>query len=137
MIEIPVLQATPAFGLHENPMGKAAYRFCIQNLVNEQVWTGFGFTPDWTKALLYASANEACKDMRKIMMSFYDSAPVTVYEAPVRIEVFGEADMLRVAQWLSKASVLKLRTDDYGNGPDGSLVLPVIHWAEMEKVSHE
>lgn len=66
MIEIPVLQATPAFGLHENPMGKAAYRYCIQNLVNETVWTGYGFTSDWSKATLYASANEACRDMRKI-----------------------------------------------------------------------
>lgn len=129
IVDPPVLQATPAFG------AEGADRFVIQNLKNEHVWTGDGFSPDWKHALLYASANRACGDMRQIMLRVYEGEPLTVFETPCRIEVFGETEMLNVQQWLSRAALLKLRNDDYGNGPGNSLVIPSIHWAEMEPIN--
>lgn len=128
IVDPPVLQATPSFGTD------SADRFVIQNLKNEHVWTGNGFSPNWKHALLYADANRACGDMRKIMMQIYAGELLTVFEAPCRVEVFGYAPMLHVQQWLSRASLLKLRTDSLGNGPNDSLVVPTIHWAEMEQI---
>lgn len=133
----PILQAVPAFGLHDNLLGRPAARYAIRNLVNDHVWTGNGFSPDWERALLYAHPNEACIDMREILLKVYQNEPLAVFEAPCRVEVFGEATMEQVQRWLSHSAVLKLRTDDYGNGPRNSLVIPSIHWAEMEQIDAE
>jgi hypothetical protein len=127
----PVLQALPHFG-NEN-----ATRYVIRNIVNQHVWTGHRFSADWRDALLYAHPNEACIDMQVIMRRVYDGQPVRFYEAPCRVEVFGDVSMLDVQRWLSLSAVLKLRTDDYGNGPRKALVIPSIHWAEMERTDEK
>ena len=131
IVDPPVLQATPAFGTD------GADRFVIQNLKNRHVWTGDDFSPEWKNALLYASVNRACGDMRRIMMRVYEGELLTIYETPCRIEVFGYAPMIHVQKWLSRAALLKLRTDDFGNGPNDSLVIPSIHWSEMEQVDEK
>ena len=131
IIDPPVLQATPAFG------AEGADRFVIQNLKNHHVWTGDDFSPDWKNAVLYANVNRACGDMRQIMLRVYDGEPLTIFEAPCRVEVFGYAPMLHVQQWLSRASLLKLRTDDYGNGPNDTLTIPTIHWSEMKLIDEK
>ena len=129
IFEPPILKAIPAFGTDD------AVRYAIQNLVNEQIWTGDCFTPDWSQARLYAAPNDACMDMRKIMIRAYDHQPLTVYEAPTRIEVYGEASLKELQHWLSRAAVLRIRNSEYGNGPGNSLAMPSIHWAEMERAS--
>ena len=129
IFEPPILKAIPAFGT-EN-----AVRYAIQNLVNSEVWAGDCFTPDWNRARLYAQPNHACMDMRKIMIEAYDHQPLTIYEAPTRIEVFGEVELRQLQHWLSRAALLRIRNSDYGNGPAGSLAMPSIHWAEMKRLS--
>lgn len=110
IIEPPILKAVPAFGT-EN-----AVRYAIQNLVNDQVWTGNCFSHDWNRARLYAQPNDACLDMREIMISAYEHQPLTVYEAPTCIEVFGEVEMRHLQHWLSRAAVLRIRNSEYGTG---------------------
>lgn len=129
IFEPPILKAVPAFGAED------AVRYAIQNLVNDQIWTGKEFSPDWSQARLYAAPNDACLDMRKIMIRASDHKPLTVYEAPTRIEVFGDVEMRRVQQFLSRAALLRVRTSECGNGPGSSLVIPSVHWAEMRKKS--
>ena len=123
----PILKAVPEFGT-EN-----AVRYAIQNLVDDQVWTGNCFSHDWSQARLYAQPNDACIDMRNIMISAYEHQPLTIYEAPTRIEVFGEVELRQLQHWLSRAAVLRIRNLEYGNGPGNSLAMPAIHWAEMER----
>ena len=127
IFEPPILKAIPAFGT-EN-----AVRYAIQNLVDDQVWTGDCFSHDWNRARLYAQPNHACMDMRLIMLKVYDHQPLTLYEAPTRIEVFGDVEMKQLQHWLSRAAVLRIRNSEYGNGPGNSLAMPSIHWAEMER----
>ena len=123
----PILKAIPAFGTDDAP------RYAIQNLVDDQIWTGKDFSPDWDRAMLYAAPNDACADMRQIMVRVFDHQPLAIYEAPTRIEVFGDVSMRQVQQFLSRASILRVRNSEYGNGPAGSLAIPSIHWAEMKK----
>lgn len=129
IFEPPILKAIPAFGTED------AVRYAIQNLVNSEVWTGDCFSHDWGRARLYAAPNDACMDMRLIMLKVYDHQLLTLYEAPTRIEVFGEASLKELQHWLSRAAVLRIRNSEYGNGPGGSLAMPSIHWAEMKRVS--
>jgi hypothetical protein len=129
IFEPPILKAIPDFGT------PVATRWAIQNLVDDQVWTGNCFSPDWNRARLYAEPNDACLDMRKIMIRAYDHQPLTVYEAPTRIEVFGDVEMRQLQHWLSRAAVLRIRNSEYGNGPKDTLAMPAIHWAEMKRVS--
>lgn len=123
----PLLKAVPEFGTDDAP------RYAIQNLVNEQYWTGECFTPDAKKAMLYAHPNDACMDMRLIMLKVYDEEPRRIFVAPTKIEVFGEASMRQIQCWLSRAALMRIRNSEYGNGPNNSLVMPAIHWAEMKR----
>lgn len=129
IFEPPILKAVPDFGT------PAATRWAIQNLVNSKVWTGDCFSHDWSQARLYAAPNDACMDMRLIMLEVYDHQSLTLYEAPTRIEVFGEVEMKQLQHWLSRAAVLRIRNSEFGNGPAGSLAMPAIHSAEMERAS--
>ena len=129
VFEPPILKAIPDFGT------PAATRWAIQNLVNDQLWTDDCFSHDWNRARLYAEPNHACMDMTLQMISAYEHEPLTVYEAPTRIEVFGEVELRRLQHWLSRSAVLRIRNSEYGNGPNGSLAMPAIHWAEMERTN--
>ena len=124
----PLLKAVPEFGTDDAP------RYAIQNLVNEQYWTGEGFSPNAKKAMLYAHPNDACMDMRLIMMKVYDEEKLTLYHAPTRIEVYGEHEMKQLQHWLSRAALMRIRNTEYGNGPNNSLAMPAVHWAEMERI---
>ena len=127
IFEPPILKAVPDFGT------PAATRWAIQNLVNDQVWTGDYFSHDWSQAMLYAHPNDACMDMRLIMMKVYEHEKLTMYHAPTRIEVYGEHEMKQLQHWLSRAALMRIRNTEFGNGPGNSLAMPAIHWAEMER----
>ena len=127
----PILKAVPEFGTDDAP------RYAIQNLVNEQYWTGQGFSPKWEHAALYAQPNHASLDMRQIMMQVYKDEAQRIFVAPTRIEVFGEASIKQIQHWLSRAALMRIRNSEYGNGPGNSLVMPAIHWAQMESSEME
>ena len=98
-------------------------RFLISDDQGRQ-WTGEEFSE---QGVLYGSRNHACGDVHAILKGFFQSEPVR-YVAPVVIEVFGEADIAKVARYLAQASILHIATGKYGNGPEGTLVLPTIEW---------
>ena len=124
----PLLKAVPEFGTDDAP------RYAIKDLVNSQYWTGERFTPNGKKAMLYAHPNDACMDMRLIMMKVYEEEELTLYHAPTRIEVYGEHKMEELKHWLSRAALMRIVNSQYGNGPDNSLAMPSIHWAEMVEI---
>jgi len=98
-------------------------RFLIEDDHGRQ-WTGQDFSD---QGVLYALRNRACADVHAILKGFFQVEPVR-YMAPVVIEVYGEADVGKVARYLSQASILHIATGKYGNGPEGTLVLPTIEW---------
>lgn len=117
-------------GPHEHP------RFLIQNLHDGFVWTGIGFHCDWTHARLYAHPSDAGADMQEILKDFYGQLPMHRYVVPVEIEVFGNVSQKDIARYLYRASVLSIRTPEFGNGPGEALVLPVIHWGFIKELKH-
>ena len=105
-------------------------RFLISDDHGRQ-WTGQDFSD---QGILYAARNQACGDVHTILKGFFQTEPVQ-YEAPLVIEVYGDADVAKVARYLSKASTLHIGTGKYGNGPGSSLVLPTIEWCRIEEVA--
>ena len=123
-----ILRAVPEFGPPH------ARRYAIQNIRTKTFWTGDDFTPDWTKARLYDRPSTACFEMQEILTAVYGHLPLKRFKVPVEIEVYGEVPKNVVARWLCQATVLNIRTHEYGNGPRNSLVLPTIHWGLIEEI---
>lgn len=127
-LNAPILRAVPEFGPPN------ARRYAILNVATGELWTGKSFQSDRSQARLYSEPNLACVDMREILVSYYDHLPLRRYRAPVEIEVYGSVTPQAVAWWLSRASLLCLRTTEYGNGPHESYVAPTIHWGLVEEI---
>jgi hypothetical protein len=115
-------------------------RFVIRNLQNDMFWDGESFVDDFDQARMYAHPSDACADMQDILKEHYGVLRQRRFVVPVEIEVFGNVSKRDIAEYLSRASVLSIRTEEYGNGPEESLVLPVIHWGfikELKKAALE
>lgn len=123
-----ILRAVPEFGPPH------ARRYAIVNLGTKEYFTGDGFSKDWTHARLYATPTSACADMQTILKLVYEDKPLKRYRVPIEIEVFGDVSKATVARWLSRSTVLNMRTHEFGNGPRDSLVLPVVHWGLIEEL---
>lgn len=108
-------------------------RFLIQD-DNERVWTGERFHANG--AALFANQNDACLEVHSILKRHFDGIEPKRYVVPCFIEVFSEelVSEVEVASFLSKATRLELHTNEYGNGPNNSLVLPVIDWKRIEEI---
>jgi len=128
--------------LRANPVGPPiARRYVIQNLEDGKVWTGEEFVESTEEAmkndaLKYATPTAACADMQEIMRIIYGDKPCRRYVVPIELEVYGDDDitLTKVARWMHQASVLNVRTHQYGNGPRDSLVLPVVHWGLIKEI---
>jgi len=59
------------------------------------------------------------------------------FVAPVEIEVYGVAPKKKLVRWLHQASVLHLKTDQFGNGPRECLILPTINWGLMRRIAED
>jgi hypothetical protein len=113
--------------------GPAVNRFVIKDQL-ARVWNGKRFGADG--GALYAKSNDAAADIHKILKCHFIGVEPQRFVVPVYIEVFNEGPMqlASVAQYLSKSSRLYIDTDTHGNGPKGSLVLPVIEWGRIEQI---
>ena len=52
----------------------------------------------------------------------------------VEIEVYGDTTLTKLARYLHLASVLNVKTHEFGNGPKGCLVMPTIHFGLIKKI---
>ena len=120
--------------LRADPIGNPDFlRYVINDIENKEFWNGKKFIPDVKESLRYACLNQTCKDMGEILRNFYSPMKKRTFVVPIEIDVFGMANPKEVTQYLYRASEFKIRTDVYGNGPPGNLVLPVIRWARIEE----
>ena len=109
-------------------------RYVIQNYRDATAWNGESFVEDWDAARKYATASDACADMGDILRNFYGRLPRKRYVCPVEIEVYGAASRTKIARYLHQASVLNVRTHEFGNGPGECLVLPTIHFGLLKEI---
>ena len=120
--------------LRADPIGNPEFaRYVIHDIENKEFWDGKKFTTEMRYVTRYACLNTTFKDMGEILRNFYSPMKKRTFVVPVEIEVYGMADPKEVAQYLYRASEFKIRTDVYGNGPPGNLVLPVIQWPRIKE----
>ena len=109
-------------------------RFVILNVRNSLMWDGQSFVDDFDLARKYWHPSDACADMQDILREHYGQLRRRRFVLPVEVEVFGGVSQREIAEYLYRASVLSIRTEEYGNGPAECLVLPTIHWGSIREL---
>lgn len=126
-----ILRAEIAFGPPH------ARRYVIVNFETGEAWSGTGFVKDWNSAIKYASPSTACCDMQMLLRRAYEHLPVTRYAVPLVVDVYGDVSPGEVATWLHASTLLHVRTHEFGNGPNKSLVCPTIYWPMIEPLNED
>ncbi|MCP6391125.1 hypothetical protein NL487_29820, partial [Klebsiella pneumoniae] len=74
---------------------------------------------DETKALRFASSNEACHEVQRLLLLDCMQLPVKRYNAPVYLELFCDHDVpeIEVKRWLHRVAKLLIDSPNHGNGP--------------------
>lgn len=109
-------------------------RFVILHLRSNLMWDGESFVDDFDQARKFWHPSDACGEMQDILREHYGQLRRRRFVVPVEIEVYGSVTPKEVAEYLSRASILSIRTEEYGNGPAECLVLPVIHWGYIREL---
>lgn len=118
------------------PVGTPEFqRYTINDEKNRR-WNGERFVSTG-EGVRYADYSDAAMDLQMILKKYFEGQTPTRYVVPVFIEVYGDVPVALVAQHLSKTASLFLDTPKQGYGPDGSLILPVIHWGQIEEYNGE
>ena len=88
---------------------------------------------------LYARHNDAASDLVNILKSHFDGVSPVKYVVPLIVEVYSDdpVSSVEVVDFLSDHSRLYLNTTIHGHGPRKSLVVPTIHWDQIEEVTSE
>jgi hypothetical protein len=97
-------------------------------------WTGRRFTKDQRKALAYADENVIARDMRRILKRRCKGLILYRFVAPVMIDVYaeGKIDEEEMAWFLSQNVFVSMDGLGTGEGPDESVVLPLVKWEKLK-----
>ncbi|GAA4444249.1 hypothetical protein [Novipirellula rosea] len=109
-------------------------RFFILNVRNNLMWDGESFVDDFDQARKYWHPSDACADMQDILREHYGQLRRRRFVVPVEIEVYGSVSPKEIAEYLHRASILSIRSEEFGNGPAECLVLPIIHWGFIKEL---
>lgn len=110
-------------------------RYIILRVEDRTLWDGKAFTCDFDVAQKHYRPSDACFEIQRIMKEQYKNQPHRRYVVPVEIDVYGDVTTKQIAEYLHRATVLSIRTEEFGNGPtDDSYVAPVIHWGYIKPV---
>lgn len=111
-------------------------RFVIMRVDTDEPvwWDGQSFVDDVEFAQLYARPSDACFQMQDILKDHYGQLPKRRFVVPIEIEVYGDVTNRDIAEYLHRASVLSIRTEEFGNGPKETYVAPVIHWGYIRQI---
>jgi hypothetical protein len=129
----PVILSLHQVGTPEHP------RFCISDQylrywAGEKGWTD---QKDESKAMLFASAQEALQMMHTLMVIRHCDLPRRVFSATVAVELFAPAEVCvrDLQQWLLRATKLLIDSPRHGNGPiEGSYGAVRIDWGQLKEV---
>lgn len=108
-------------GPHEFP------RFVIRS--DDRIWDGQDFVEHSDQPQYFATNEDAYQEIHRIFRAMYGK-PIQVMVAPVVVEVFADQEVRRgeLIDYLARNSELFV---DMRNGPQGSLILPVIDWGRL------
>lgn len=110
-------------------------RFVIRKLEDDTFWNGVEFTDDIETSQKHYTPSDACFVMQDILKEHYRELPKRKFVVPIEIEVFGKVTKRDIAEYLHRASIFSIRTEEFGNGPiDESYVAPVIHWGFLRPI---
>lgn len=118
--------------LYVIPSGPPEFRrFAIADEQN-RFWDGQQFSKT---GQLYARHHEAALQLQAILKSHFAGVEPVRLVAPVVVDVFSRTptDHLAVANYLSQAARLWINTNDFGYGPNGSLVSTQIPWGRLRQ----
>lgn len=96
-----------------------------------------GWTEDEARALRFASSNEACKEVQRLLLMNHVLLPLKRYRAPVYLDLYCEHNVteIEIKRWLHRSAKLLIDSPTHGNGPvSGSLGLTTIRWSELEEL---
>ncbi len=106
----------------------------------QRYWTGSAWVADERKGLTYASSNDACIDVQRLLTAPYMDKPVRRFRAPVYLDLFCDRAIPKheLVRWLVRCSKLLLDHSNCGIGPvSGSLGNLTIEWGELEQVTEQ
>lgn len=108
-------------------------RFVIRRLEDNTFWNGTEFNEDLENSQKYYTPSDACFVMQDILKEHYGHLPMRRFVVPIEVEVYGNVSKKEVAEYLYRASILSIRCEEHGNGPNESYVAPVIHWGYLRE----
>lgn len=110
-------------------------RFVIRRMEDDTFWNGTEFAEEFDNAQKFYRPSDACFTMQDILKEHYNHLPVRKFVVPIEIDVFGDVSKRDIAEYLHRASILSIRTEDFGNGPiEDSYIAPVIHWGFVREI---
>ncbi|KAA5538575.1 hypothetical protein FYK55_27185 [Roseiconus nitratireducens] len=119
--------------LRAQAFGKDPFRrFLILRIDDRKLWDGESFTDEFDSARKFHTPSDACFAIQDILKEHYKDLPQRHYVVPVEISVQGNVTEKEIAEYLFRASVLSIRTEEFGNGPKDSYVAPIIHWGYLK-----
>lgn len=124
-----------------HPVGSPEFqRFAISDQWLRWFDGNGGWTEDEAKAVRFASSNEACHEVQRLLLLDYTQLPVKRYVAPVYLDLYcaHEIPEFEIRKWLHRVARLILDSPTYGNGPlRKSLGSITIRWSELEEITGE
>ena len=98
---------------------------------NPLYWTGSGWSPEETEAMVFADANDASWVCHDVLMLAVSNRPIHRFVAPIYIELYGDKPRLAdLRQWLERAIRIVVDTPKHGLGPKGTVGVII---ADVEK----
>jgi len=98
-------------------------------------WSGEDWVADEEKGLMYASSNEACIEVQRLLLLDYVDRPMKRYRAAVYVDLYSneQITLSELKRWAAKSSKLLMES----NGPRKALGLCRIEWSELEEITGE
>jgi hypothetical protein len=116
---------------------KPFLRYVIHDDTTKLWWDGHCFIKDLKDSKKYLRFCEAALDIQNMLREQYNQLPKSTYTVPIDIEVYGNADLADIQNYLYQATDLVMKIDEFGVGPNETLVTTTIYWHKMKKCDDE
>ena len=129
----PIILSLHQAGTPDHPRFYISDQY-LRYWAGEKGWTE---QKDESKAMLFASAQEALQMMHTLMVIRHCDLPRRVFTTPVTVELFAPAEVKvrDLQQWLLRATRLLIDSPRFGNGPiDGSYGAVRVDWGQLKEV---
>lgn len=120
--------------LHANRIGSHQAPRWIVKSSKELFWTGCGWSPYYTDALLFYELSDAQNVISELMQALLDAMNTWTYRTIVEFEVKG---FDKPSLWSLKKHLREhhnVSIDSTVEGPKSSLIFPNVNWATLREI---